>query len=126
MALRAAERRGALPRGRALAQARGVQAAARRPGWDDSEARVLSYTLAGFGDAQDLHVILNMYDQALDFELPQVPGHRWARAVDTAGAGGQEYAPPGSEPLVPEYTYHAQGRSVVVLIALPEQEVTPR
>ncbi|UWE09207.1 glycogen debranching protein GlgX [Actinacidiphila bryophytorum] len=97
-----------------------------RPGWDDSEARVLSYTLAGFGDAQDLHVILNMYDQALDFELPQVPGHRWARAVDTAGAGGQEYAPPGSEPLVPEYTYHAQGRSVVVLIALPEQEVIPR
>jgi glycogen operon protein len=39
---------------------------------------------ATFDGAADLHAVLNMYWEALDFEVPVVPGRRWYRVVDTA------------------------------------------
>ncbi|MFC1416090.1 glycogen debranching protein GlgX [Streptacidiphilus cavernicola] len=90
------------------------------PGWDDPEARVLSFTLAGFDGHPDLHVVLNMFHLGLDFELPVIDGRCWALTVDTARAEGQDLLPPGSELPVSGSTVHAHGRSVVVLTSLPE------
>jgi isoamylase len=42
-------------------------------------------TLAGFRGANDIHIMLNMYWESLDFELPAVPGRTWLKAVDTIG-----------------------------------------
>ncbi len=60
-----------------------------------------------------------MASEALDFELPAVPGRRWLRVADTAQASPNDFADPGAEPVVPSDTYQAQGRSVVVLVNRP-------
>jgi len=86
------------------------------PGWSDPEARVLAMTLAGFNGDSDLHVMLDMYWEGLEFELPAVPGRRWSIAVDTAKAPPHDIADPGSEPAVTGNTYTVQPRSVVVLV----------
>jgi isoamylase len=86
------------------------------PGWDDSDARALGLTLAGFNGDPDLHVMFNMFWDRLDFELPVVPGRRWCRVVDTAQPSPHDIADPGSEPDVAGNAYPLEGRSVVVLV----------
>ncbi len=88
-----------------------------KPGWNDPYARVLSFTLAGLDGSDDLHVILNMFWEAVDFELPSVPGRRWVRAVDTTLPAPDDIVDPGDEVPVESTTYHAGDRSVVVLIS---------
>ncbi|MEW2623852.1 glycogen debranching protein GlgX [Streptomyces sp. NPDC048106] len=97
-----------------------------QPGWEDTNARVLACTLGGFHGDPDLHLILNMYHLGLDFELPRVRGHRWHRVLDTAQAGPRDLLPAGQEERHDDDTFHAQGRSVVLLAALPEAKDTPR
>ena len=89
------------------------------PGWDDPEGRVLAFTLGAPGDEPDLHVILNMYDLGLDFELPQVEGRRWSKAIDTAEEPPHDCAQPGAEIPVGTHSLHANGHSVVVLVSTP-------
>jgi glycogen operon protein len=86
------------------------------PGWSDPEARALAMTLAGFNGDPDLHVMLNMLWDSLEFELPAVPGRRWLIAVDTAQTAPHDTADPGAEPPVAGNTYNVQPRSVVVLV----------
>ena len=86
------------------------------PGWDDTGARALAMTLAGFDGDSDLHVMFNMFWESLDFELPVVPGRRWCIAVDTAQSSPRDIADPGSEPDVVGNTFHMEARSVVVLV----------
>ena len=45
----------------------------------------------------DLHMMMNMYWDGLDFELPGIDGRRWHRAVDTAAASPDDIADPGAE-----------------------------
>ena len=45
-----------------------------QPGWSDPNSRVLAFTLAGFNGEPDIHVLLNMASEALDFELPRCTG----------------------------------------------------
>jgi isoamylase len=78
------------------------------PGWNDSSSRVLAFTLA------DVHVILNMDDQELDFELP--PGE-WRRAFDSSLASPEDASEPGAEPAVGGGVYRAGARSAVVLVS---------
>jgi isoamylase len=79
------------------------------PGWNDGASRVLAFTLDG------VHVILNMDDQDLDFELP--PGREWRRAFDTSLPAPDDASEPGAEPAVSAERYRAAGRSAVVLVA---------
>ena len=95
------------------------------PGWTDPLCRVLAFTLAGLHDEPDLHVILNMYDLGLDFELPQIEGRSWALAVDTAKPSPADIAEPGSEVPVEGTTHHVYGRSAVVLVSQPGGKVRP-
>jgi glycogen operon protein len=78
------------------------------PGWNDPSSRVLAFTLA------DVHVILNMEDRELDFQLP--PGD-WRRAFDTSLASPEDASEPGAEPSVAGGVYRAGGRSAVVLVS---------
>jgi glycogen operon protein len=86
------------------------------PGWSDPEARALALTLAGFDGSPDLHVMLNMHWESLEFELPAVPGRRWSAAVDTAQTPPHDIADPGDEWPVTGIGYNVQPRSVVVLV----------
>jgi isoamylase len=87
------------------------------PGWNDSQGRTLAFTLGGFGGEADIHVMLNMYWDALEFELPAVTGRNWFRAVDTALATPQDIADPGRETQLENDRYTVSGHSVVVLIS---------
>jgi isoamylase len=90
------------------------------PGWYDSASRVLSFTLGGFEGRDDVHVILNMDDQDLDFQLPAVERRGWRRAFDTSLPSPGDAAEPGSEPRVPDdRRYTAAARSAVVLVSAP-------
>jgi isoamylase len=86
------------------------------PGWQDSEGRVLAVTLAGFSGDPDLHIMLNMYWEGLDFELPSVPGRKWLRAVDTSQPSPFDIADPGGERLVAGNACRVEGRSIAVLV----------
>jgi glycogen operon protein len=87
------------------------------PGWDDPNARTLAFTLGGFEGRADIHVMLNMYWEALNFEIPLVEGRQWYKVVDTAEPSPRDIADLGKETVVSDNLYIVQDRSVVVLIS---------
>jgi len=88
------------------------------PGWSDPRSSVLAFTMGGFDNEADLHVMLNMSGQDLDFEVPPVLGRPWWRAVDTSLPSPQDIAQPGDEiEIKPDVSYRVNARSVVVLIS---------
>ncbi|MFN0069973.1 MAG: glycogen debranching protein GlgX [Chloroflexota bacterium] len=89
------------------------------PGWSDPNARALSYTLGGFEGDPDLHVILNMDWESLEFELPTIDGHAWHRVADTALPSPQDFSDAGQEVRITGSTYQATERSVVILTSRP-------
>jgi glycogen operon protein len=62
-----------------------------------------------------LHLILNAYWEALDFELPAA--HTWRRWIDTALDPPHDIVEWQTAPRVPGHTYQAGPRSVVVFAA---------
>jgi glycogen operon protein len=86
------------------------------PPWHDGGARTLAFTLAGIASGEGpLHVVLNMSDAGLEVSLPDLPGFRWRRALDTALASPRDVTPPEEQAAVESDRYLAQPRSVVVL-----------
>jgi glycogen operon protein len=86
------------------------------PGWCDPMGRALSVTLAGFDGDADIHMMLNMHWESLDFELPSVAGRIWRKAVDTSRPPSLDIADFGFEPAVAGNICKVRDRSVVVLI----------
>jgi glycogen operon protein len=89
------------------------------PGWSDSQARALGFTLAGFDDDPDIHVMMNMYWESLDMEVPVVAGRQWARKVDTSLPSPSDIADPGKEVVFTAQSYRVSSRSIVVLVNKP-------
>lgn len=87
------------------------------PGWGNPDGRALAFTLGGFEGSGDIHVMLNMYWDALEFEIPPVEGRRWYKVLDTAQPSPMDIVEPGQEILVSSNVYSVQGRSVVVLVS---------
>jgi glycogen operon protein len=88
------------------------------PGWSDPNASALAFTLGGFDGDEDLHAMLNMSGQDLEFEIPSVPSGRWWRAVDTSLPAPEDIAEPGHEIEVkPTDHYCVNAHSVVVLVS---------
>jgi isoamylase len=89
-----------------------------RPGWSDPESSVLAFTLGGFDGDNDLHVMLNMSSQDLEFEIPPVPDRDWWRAVDTSLPAPEDIAKPGDEIQVkPADNYRVNYHSAVILLS---------
>lgn len=87
------------------------------PGWDNGECRVLSFTLGGFDGGQDIHVMINMDDKDLDFELPVVPGKRWFKAIDTSEDSPRDICDTEKEVwLLEQDKFLARSKSIIVLI----------
>ena len=87
------------------------------PNWSDPEARALGFTLAGFDDEPDIHVMMNMYWDALSFDIPHINGRTWHRVIDTAQNAPEDIREPGQEIPFTESTYLVTSRSIVVLIS---------
>ena len=62
-------------------------------------------------------MIMNMYWEPLEFQLPAATGRRWYRVIDTSLASPNDIADPGQEQQIDGTTYRANDRSVVVLIS---------
>ena len=90
-----------------------------QPDWSDhSLSLALSAELRNEGLL--IHFIFNAYWESLDFELPQVRTAKtdpWRRWIDTFQEAPQDIVPWKEDPKIPEYTYRAGPRSVVVLWA---------
>lgn len=87
------------------------------PGWSDPNACALACTLGGFDGAVDIHIMLNMYWQSLEFEIPLTAGRHWYKVIDTAEASPKDILEPCQEVLVPHRNYSVRDHSVVVLIS---------
>jgi glycogen operon protein len=85
------------------------------PGWNDSNCRVLAFTLGGYGGEDDLHVMMNMDDGELGFDVPVVSGRQWHRLVDTAQPSPDDIVESDLAVTVVGNTYAVQAKSVVVL-----------
>lgn len=90
------------------------------PGWLDPGGRALAVTLAGFEGDGDIHIMLNMYWESLDFQLPSIPRRGWLIAVDTSQPPPLDIADSGNEILIVANVQRVKGRSVVVLVNRPD------
>ena len=86
------------------------------PGFDDPDARALACTIAGFDGGADLHVMMNMFWEPLDFEVPVVPGRSWRVAIDTFAVAPEDLPAPGREAALPGSSCTVRERSMVVLV----------
>jgi isoamylase len=87
------------------------------PGWDDPNGRALAFTLGGLGGDPDMHVMMNMFWETLEFQVPPMPGRNWHRVIDTSLASPHDISDPGREVVFTGDKYLVNGRSVVVLIS---------
>ena len=86
-----------------------------------------SHTLAAStrlrGREGQLHVIVNAYWEALEFEIPPHDANSaWRRIIDTSLDSPNDVRAWADAPTVPQSTYVVQPRSVVLLIAIPHHD----
>ena len=77
----------------------------------------LAYTIADPGNGEDVHVILNMENALLSFDLPTVTGRTWYRAVDTFLPAPNTFPSAGNEVAITTPTYWTNPKSVVILVS---------
>jgi glycogen operon protein len=89
------------------------------PGWNDVQARCLAMTLGDTAQDSDqtlnIHVMFNMYWEALEFEIPQIDGLRWYRLIDTALPSPDDISLLEDQIPIDGNSYTLTSRSVVVL-----------
>jgi isoamylase len=87
-----------------------------QPDWGDD-----SFSLAMHAEVRHdrmfIHLILNAYREALEFELPKLEAGPWRRWIDTALDSPHDIVPWQAASPLAGRTYHAAARSVVLLFA---------
>jgi glycogen operon protein len=86
------------------------------PGFDDSNGRALAFTIAGFDGDRDLHIMMNMFWEPLDFEVPLDPRRDWQIAVDTFAPSPLDIPEPNQRSPLRSSRCTVQGRSIVILL----------
>jgi len=64
-------------------------------------------------------VMMNMFWEPLDMEVPVIVGWKWTRAVDTSLPSPADIADPGKEAAFEGQSYRVGPRSIVVLVHKP-------
>ena len=101
--------------GRGIAEIQWHGSELNKPLWDDYEARLLVFTLAGVeSNEPDLHVVMNMSDQAVSTELPVISGRSWCLALDTSLKSPLDIVPPEEQKIMKDKRYTVNTRTVVV------------
>ncbi|HKF98798.1 MAG TPA: alpha-amylase family glycosyl hydrolase, partial [Steroidobacteraceae bacterium] len=89
-----------------------------QPPWGNGAAQMLAFTIAGIEESEeDLHAILNMSENPVDAEIPQLPDRFWYLAVDTAQAPPHDVIEPARQMQWATPSCRVTPRSVVVLEA---------
>ncbi|MGZ8935594.1 MAG: glycogen debranching protein GlgX [Methylobacter sp.] len=85
------------------------------PQWDDSDTRILAFTLAGWESHEpDLHIVMNMSDENATVELPVISGKKWCLALDTSLPPSQDILSPQDQKPVNNPIYLVNNKTVVV------------
>ncbi len=85
------------------------------PLWDDPNARLLAFTVAGLEDDEaDLHIIMNMSDQHTAVELPVISGKQWCLALDTSRPAHLDTIPPNHQQPINQQLYSVNSQTIVV------------
>jgi isoamylase len=87
------------------------------PAWQDPDGRVLAFTLWGSPHDDDLHVMVNMEADAVEFEVPPLEGQRWHKVIDTAATSPRDIMDTLKAPIVRGSACPVEGHSIVVLVA---------
>ena len=85
------------------------------PGFDDPLGRTLAFTIAGFGESADLHVMMNMFWEPLEFDIPVDPQRRWHLVIDTFAESPDDIVDPDRTAPYPGERCRVGARSIVVL-----------
>ena len=85
------------------------------PLWHNNEAQVLAFTIASCSSAEeDLHIVLNMSDQDIGIQLPDIPQRQWHLAIDTAASSPDDIIDRARQRAVEGNNQPVHARSVVV------------
>ncbi|MBE9098321.1 glycogen debranching protein GlgX [Vacuolonema iberomarrocanum] len=90
-----------------------------QPGWDDPGSRTLAFTLSGFDGDPDVHIMMNMHWDSVEFQLPNIAGCRWYRSLDTALPSPHDITLVGQEEPIDVSSYLLTARSIVILDSRP-------
>jgi len=92
-----------------------------QPDWGH-ESHSFAFTLSGFDNDVDMHLMISAYAGPLRFELPQPqPGQCWFRCIDTSLPSPNDIADEGQETQIFNGTYELAPQSVAVVIAKPRE-----
>jgi glycogen operon protein len=93
-----------------------------QPDWDDAGSRCLAMTLGDTDEDSDgldnVHIMMNMYWEPLQFEIPQYEGLKWQRLVDTSLPSPNDVTTRVGAPVIADSTYIVNDRSIVVLATM--------
>lgn len=85
------------------------------PHWGDPESQVLACTIARVSaEEQDIHVIFNMSETAIEARIPTLSGKTWELTLDTSQPSPSDIKPFPTSILVND-GYKVEKRSIVVL-----------
>ncbi|MCK4842884.1 MAG: glycogen debranching protein GlgX [Methylococcales bacterium] len=85
------------------------------PAWNDPDAQLLAFTLAGVDeDEADLHIIVNMSDEPISVELPKIKDRQWCLSIDTSLASPKDVIPLKKQKTINDKTYFVNKKTVVV------------
>jgi glycogen operon protein len=91
-----------------------------QPLWDDPEARCLAFTMGDLeqesNGTRNIHVMMNMHMEPVEFEIPQYEGLEWRRSLDTALPSPLDIDISDSRQLV-DQSYLVTPHSIVVLVS---------
>jgi len=98
-----------------------------QPDWGGGSHTIAATLNPSDGDVL-LHLIVNSYWEALDFELPPAqPGRTpWRRCIDTARASPDDFHAWADAPAVELASYRAEPRSLVILVSRRSAPATRR
>jgi glycogen operon protein len=88
-----------------------------KPGWSDPTGVALAMTLGARKNHEDLHVMFNMYEQELDFEVPKIEGMSWYDVINTGLHSPYDIAERGKERIHRCCNYKVPAHSIVVLVS---------
>ncbi len=89
-----------------------------QPGWDNPDSRVLAYTIGSIEEGgeidHDIHIMMNMEWEDLDFELPPSDTRQWYRIIDTGQPHPNDFVKHAN--AITETVYRVKKHSVVVCV----------
>lgn len=90
-----------------------------QPNWGDTQSRCLAVTLGDTAEDTDglanVHVMMNMHWDAVEFQIPRYEGLTWRRTIDTALPSPQDIMSIEEAPVMNQDTYLVTARSVVAM-----------